>query len=462
MSGKFSDELWDKFDVVVKKVRNGKNFTGIAAKFLQKRAQIESTYAKSLAKLCKDKAFSGEDLEMGTLKDCWLSIRDETESCANKHDTLADEINALYEQMQTYLNEQRKNRKLLVANGDKITKELRGAERTESSAKTNYEKSKKKQDEADDEVNKTNGTAKEAKAKKAAEQAGKKAEAADTEYREAVKQLQSSQQKFYVDEMPRVLDDLQKIEEDRVDKMREWLLGVVGLQESIPPAIASACENMRKSVESVDREADITAFISQNKTGASKPPEAKYEPYVSSVESPSLSRQSSRMSVVINPAKSPAASKSPSVIIQNGAGSPLSSVSSVAPPSPAQNRMLVRALYNYDATEGNELTFKANDRISVLQRDDSGWWQGEINGKVGMFPSNFVEPIDPNAPSAPTVAKEGSQCKVLYDYNADSDSELTIKEGERLTIESEDEGWFFGFNGKGESGRFPSNYVQLV
>ena len=74
--------LQDKFEVVCKKVSNGKNFTGTVSKyvtvidcelnneimytcrFLQKRAQIESTYAKSLAKLCKDKTFSGE-LEIG-------------------------------------------------------------------------------------------------------------------------------------------------------------------------------------------------------------------------------------------------------------------------------------------------------------------------------------------------------------------------------------------------------------
>lgn len=58
----------------------------------------------------------------------------------------------------------------------------------------------------------------------------------------------------------------------------------------------------------------------------------------------------------------------------------------------------------------------------VLQKDDSGWWQGELNGRVGMFPSNFVEPIDPNA--APTPAKaettteskeQGGQCKVCIE-----------------------------------------------
>ena len=29
--------------------------------------------------------------------------------------------------------------------------------------------------------------------------------------------------------------------------------------------------------------------------------------------------------------------------------------------------------------------------ITIVREDDSGWWQGEYNGKVGWFPYNYVE-----------------------------------------------------------------------
>ena len=31
--------------------------------------------------------------------------------------------------------------------------------------------------------------------------------------------------------------------------------------------------------------------------------------------------------------------------------------------------------------------------LFVLQ-DEEGWWEGSVDGKVGMFPSNFVELVD--------------------------------------------------------------------
>lgn len=476
MAGTFADDLWDKFELIVKQVRNGKNFTGTAAKYLIKRAQIEREYAKNIHKVAQDKAFSAET-ELGSVRDCWQSTRDEFADFSNKHENLANELTKIAELIQVYLNDKKKYRKTLVANGDKLTKELRASEQKEARAKQNYESMKKKQEEAEDEANKVSGTAKEAKAKKAAEAATKKSEAADAEYKEAVKQLQASQQKFYHDEMPKILEELQKLEENRIDNMKEWFLAVVVAQETIAPALSSAVQNMRKVTEAIDRQADIGGFITATTTHAVKPPEARYEPY-SSGGNPDLARQNSRMSMSPVTIKKTDSSTPITSSAPNGAGgsaqmapsasvaaAPAVTTAAASAAAPTTMRQLVRALYNYDATEESELSFKANDRLIVLQKDDSGWWQGELGGRVGMFPSNFVEVVDPNAPTKEAAAEQkelGGQCKVLYDYNADSDSELSIKEGEVLTVESEDEGWFFGFNSKGESGRFPSNYVQTL
>lgn len=74
--------------------------------------------------------------------------------------------------------------------------------------------------------------------------------------------------------------DMQKLEEERIDKMKDWFLRMVTLQETLPPAVNTACAAMRKASESIDRPQDIAQFIAQNKSGTPKPPEAKYEPYV--------------------------------------------------------------------------------------------------------------------------------------------------------------------------------------
>lgn len=67
-----------------------------------------------------------------------------------------------------------------------------------------------------------------------------------------------------------------------------------------------------------------------------------------------------------------------------------------ARPKPAiasKQKSKCKALYDYEAAEDGELSFKEGDIIILKTRDDAGWWQGELNGQLGWFPSNFVEEI---------------------------------------------------------------------
>lgn len=55
------------------------------------------------------------------------------------------------------------------------------------------------------------------------------------------------------------------------------------------------------------------------------------------------------------------------------------------------------ALYDYDAVDDDELTFRASDRIEVLSKEaevsgDEGWWVGRVEGqdRIGLFPSNYI------------------------------------------------------------------------
>lgn len=57
----------------------------------------------------------------------------------------------------------------------------------------------------------------------------------------------------------------------------------------------------------------------------------------------------------------------------------------------------MKAIYDYDATMEEEMSFKEGEIIRVLATQLDGWWEGEIesNGvkRRGQFPSNFIEPL---------------------------------------------------------------------
>ncbi|XP_048577434.1 intersectin-1 isoform X3 [Nematostella vectensis] len=52
----------------------------------------------------------------------------------------------------------------------------------------------------------------------------------------------------------------------------------------------------------------------------------------------------------------------------------------------------VLAMFPYTAQKGDELTFYKGSVINVMSKDGE-WWKGELNGQVGMFPSNYVQSL---------------------------------------------------------------------
>lgn len=63
-----------------------------------------------------------------------------------------------------------------------------------------------------------------------------------------------------------------------------------------------------------------------------------------------------------------------------------------AAPAKAEGRY--KALFSYDATDEDEVTFVEGDIIINGQIVAEGWMQGtlEKTGKTGLLPSNYVEP----------------------------------------------------------------------
>lgn len=50
----------------------------------------------------------------------------------------------------------------------------------------------------------------------------------------------------------------------------------------------------------------------------------------------------------------------------------------------------VKALHTFEPTEPGELAFEKGDIIKVVDRGYKDWWRGQLKGRTGIFPVNYV------------------------------------------------------------------------
>ncbi|XP_035813845.2 sorbin and SH3 domain-containing protein 2 isoform X5 [Amphiprion ocellaris] len=129
-----------------------------------------------------------------------------------------------------------------------------------------------------------------------------------------------------------------------------------------------------------------------------------------------------------------------------------------------------RAIYDFKAQTAKELTFKKGDAVNIIRQIDTNWYEGEHRGRVGIFPISYVEKMpstekqQPIRPPPPAHVREIGEAVARYNFNADTNVELSLRKGERvIVIRQVDQNWYEGkIPDTTKQGIFPVSYVDIV
>ncbi|XP_067655097.1 dynamin-binding protein-like [Haliotis asinina] len=163
-----------------------------------------------------------------------------------------------------------------------------------------------------------------------------------------------------------------------------------------------------------------------------------------------------------------------------------------------------RTIYAFQGQSQDELSFAANEIVTLIQHVDSEWIEGELDGRIGLFPTGYVEIIvdcpyaetgqiqdlgqvqpDPPAQQYPPPTESTSvpvtassdlaeSCSigstdsdqlglVLHNFEGEVDGDLKVSEGDTVIIvQMLDGNWIQARDETGHVGLVPLNHVQVI
>ncbi|XP_038576755.1 cytoplasmic protein NCK2-like isoform X1 [Micropterus salmoides] len=144
--------------------------------------------------------------------------------------------------------------------------------------------------------------------------------------------------------------------------------------------------------------------------------------------------------------------------------------------------------FAYTAERDDELTLVKGSRVVVMEKCSDGWWRGSQAGRVGWFPSNYVQEelggVDDRGEGDSSQGYHGGSqgtllangragvrdevlhlVQTLYPFSSVTDEELNFEKGEVMKVLEKPENdpeWWRCKNSRGMVGLVPKNYVTVL
>ncbi|KAM7395539.1 hypothetical protein PAMA_007013 [Pampus argenteus] len=124
------------------------------------------------------------------------------------------------------------------------------------------------------------------------------------------------------------------------------------------------------------------------------------------------------------------------------------------------------ALYTYESPEVGDLTFVEGDVVMVTEREGE-WWRGCIGDQTGVFPSNYVRPVEPEVSKPGGPPKKPEIAQAIAATVAPTMHQLRLSPGQLIVVLAKNStSWWLGElqarGKKRQRGWFHSSHVKLL
>jgi len=305
-------------------------------------------------------------------------------------------------------------------------------------------------------------------------EADKSSKKGEADYKAAVEKQNKTRDTYY-QLLGGILGILEKFDRTRVETMKKLMFEYSKLQEGFSTSLSEQLEKFGKAIENINTDRDMQSFISKTKSGNKRPPFEAFEPVDNKIIKQltlskfpvdfGLRRNTMKKSanLIIPPSSSAAGS------VAAGAKTPTLSSNSESSSKPGLSTSSSRK--SIGASSGGPLLGLAGSNVTSMKNVVNGS-TSDLKPKQSETSLLSKSQKTDSKPSSDSNSSGGGKqqaseavlkkVSVLYDYDANSPEEVSLKAGDVIQVLDlgEGDGWWSGeVLSTKKRGLFPSNFV---
>ncbi|NXA06892.1 PACN1 protein, partial [Sapayoa aenigma] len=409
-----TDSFWEvgNYKRTVKRIDDGHRLCNDLMNCVHERAKIEKSYAQQLTDWSKRwRQLIEKGPQYGSLEKAWAAIMTEADKVSELHQDVKNSL--LNDDFEKVKNWQKDAYHKQIMGGFKEAKEaedgFRKAQKPWAKKLKELETAKKayhlacKEEklamtrEANSKADQSNTPEQQKKLQDKVEKCKQDVQKTQEKYEKVLDELNKCTPQ-YIESMEQVFEQCQQFEEKRLNFLKEMLLDIkrhLNLAES--SSYANVYRELEQTIRLSDAQEDLRWFRSTSGPGMPMnwpqfevrlgTPAGRWQPMIWAGTEGAIVLHD-RGQTYSAEWSDDEGSNSFNTSEANGGTNPFDEEA-------AGKGVRVRALYDYDGQEQDELSFKAGDELTKLgEEDEQGWCKGRLdNGQLGLYPANYVEAI---------------------------------------------------------------------